>query len=714
MPLPASPSTIQRPGAPGARPGLMPAPSTGLPSALRIARAPAGTPAAPAAEAQPPGRHPGAHKAWAAGVALARSEQLDEAATLLERAVKLAPGVSLYWLNLASVRRRQRRVDDALAGARRAFSLDPASALACHLLVELLRLANRHAEALAALRALHPDTPRDERHLMLEGALLVALGQWQDGAQTFLGLLAQQPAHQEAYSQLGFCLANLKQYAEAAECFRTITILEPAELGAAIYAAHYSAWACDWAAGREDEARVATALALQEGREATPAFSPFCLLSMNDDAAMHRRAAQIEARRIAREWRAVAGPGWQPPTLGPAGHPQVAARLAAGERMRIGLVSADFRMHATSLLLVQVLERLDRERFEVILYSHGRDDGSPLRQRVAAAADRIVECAEMAGLAQAAMVRDDGVAVLIDLSGYTQHTRLGMFALRPAPVQALWLAYPSTTGADFVDYLIGDPVLTPLAHGDDFSECIAQLPVCYEPTDRQREHPPAPARADCGLPEGAFVFACFNQSYKITEPVFSRWCRILERVPGSVLWLLVPQESIRTRLAAEAAARGIDPARLVFAPFVDPVEHLGRLPCADLFLDTFPYGAHTTCSDALWMGLPVLTQLGRSFSARVAASLLAAVGLPELAVRDAESYEEMAVRLAEDRSTLAQVREHLREHRLSLPLFDSERFTHELEALFERMLARWQRGLPPAPLAAEPLAGDENVLPRPR
>jgi predicted O-linked N-acetylglucosamine transferase (SPINDLY family) len=642
--------------------------------------------------------HPGALKAWKQGIAHARAGFHVEAVRSLERAVRLAPGNALYWLNLASVRRKLRQTEAATQCARRAFELDNKSEIACHLLVELLRLANRHGEALRVLRALHPAAPREAQHHLLEGALLSTQFDWQGAANAFLQVLTLEPGHIEAYTQLGFCLANLKRFAEGAECFRTVALLEPAQLGAAIYAAHYAAWACDWPRAAADEARIAHAIELQHEREETPAFSPFCLLAMSDDAALHRRAATIEARRIARAMRGDAG--WVAPDPGPRGYPKV----RAATRTRIGFVSADFRTHATSMLLVQVLERLDRTRFEVMLYSHGPDDGSALRRRIVAAADRVVECAELSAPEQAARITEDGIAILIDLSGYTHNTRLGVFALRPAPIQALWLAYPSTTGSDFIDYLIGDPILTPLEHAEDFSESIAQLPLCYEPTDRERIHPAPPSRAACGLPDGAFVYACFNQSYKITESVFASWCRILERVPQGVLWLLVPQESIRARLAAEAAARGIDPARVVFAPFVSPDEHLARLRCADVFLDTFPYGAHTTCSDALWMGLPVLTRLGRSFSARVAASLLNAVGLRELAVEGAEDYEEMAVRLANDREALHDIRRHLDERRLELPLFDSARFTRELEALFERMLERWTQSLPPAHLSAAPLA----------
>jgi len=651
------------------------------------------TPSSPLARSVAQRGSPAAHQQWNQGVALARQGRLVEAVACLERAVRASPGVPLYWLNLASVRRKLFRYAEAIDAARRAFALDTADETACHMLVELLRTNNRGAEALQALDALDESVPRSARHWLLRGSLLMTAQEWQEAALAFLQVLQQKPADLEAYQQLGFALANLRRYGDAAECFRTISILEPAHFGAAVYAAHYAAWACDWSQGLDDQQRLANALSLQTDPTRTTSFSPFCLLSMNDDAGLHRAAAEIEAARIQRLVISGAGRGaytsW----------PRAAEAVAAG-RIRVGFVSADFRTHATSMLAVRTFEQLPRDRFEVVLYSHGADDGSALRERMVAAADRFVDCTEMSATEQAQQIHDDGIALLVDMSGYTGNTRIGVFALRPAPVQTLWLAYPSTLGARFVDYIVGDPILTPMEHAEDFTEHIAQLPVCYEPTDPLREHPEPSSRAQAGLPEDAFVFACFNQSYKITEDVFSRWCRILERVPGSVLWLLVPQEDIQAALRLRAAERGIDAQRLIFAPFVTPSEHMARLPQADLFLDTFPYGAHTTCSDALWMGLPVLTQLGRSFSARVAASLLAAVGLPELAVDSPEAYEESAVHLATVPGDLQRARRHLADKRLELPLFDNERFTGELGALFERMVVRWRDGLPPAPLPA--------------
>ena len=647
-----------------------------------------------------------ARRCWTEGVAQARAGRLDQALAAFKRACQVSPKVSLYWLNLASVQRRLRQDDAALASAQRAAALDPGCRTSCHLAVELLRATHRHAQALARLDALQADSSHDAQHHLLRGVALAALHRHGDAAAEFLQVLAVKPGEVDAYLQLGYCFAALRKYPEAAECFRTVTLVNPAQLGAAIYAAHYAAWACDWAQAGPDRVRLLEALDLQAGSLTARGFSPFCLLSMDDDPALHQRVAGLEAARLACEIRQAAGwplpqrpaaPGQAEPAL-PASVARwpAATRALAQGRCRIGLVSADFRTHATGLLLVQTLEALDRSRFELLLYSHGEDDGTPLRQRIVAAADRFVDCRQLSLAAQARQIREDGVTVLIDLSGYTTDSRLALFALRPAPVQAVWLAYPGTLGAPWVDYLIADPVITPLAHAADYTEKLVHLPLCYAPTDERREHPETTAtRPEIGLPEHGFVYACFNQSYKITEPVFSCWCRILQRVPDSVLWLLVPQPEIQQALSERAAERGIAADRLIFAPFVSTTEHLARLPLADVFLDTFPYGAHTTCSDALWMGLPVLTQLGRSFASRVAASLLRAVGLPDLAVDNAEDYEEIAVRLAEDGQALSDIRDHLWDNRHDLPLFDNTRFSIELGDVLGKMARRWQQGLPP-------------------
>jgi protein O-GlcNAc transferase len=622
-----------------------------------------------------------AQRDWQRGATLARQGDLLQAARLFERATQAAPGVSLYWLNLANVQRKLKREAQALDSAKRAFALDRGSLVACHLLVELLRHHNRRTEALATLRQLDAATDRNVDHHWLEGDLLFSMNRAEEATQPLLQVLVMQPGHADAYMKLGFSLAWLKQYGSAAECFRTVAMMDPRQLGAAVYAVHYAAWACDWTQARDDLVRMDRAQALLADEPAAPPTSPFCLVAIRDDAAVQRRVARREAARLVRELQRRVD--WPAALDAPDRHAAARALLAQG-RCRIGFVACDFRDHATSILMARLVELLDRSRFEVWLYSHGEPDDSALQQRLAAAADRFVDCRHLSPLEQAERIRADGVTLLIDLMGFTLNSRLQMFALRPAPVQASWLAFPGTTGANFIDYLIGDPVVTPLAHADDFEECIAQLPLSYQANDELRDHPDTvPGRSEVGLPEHGIVFACFNQSYKFSDEVFGAWCRILQQVPGSVLWLLVPQHEVQARLRAEALARGVAADRLVFAPFVSQRAHLARLPLADIALDTFPCGAHTTCSDALWMGVPLVTRMGRSFASRVAGSLLAAVGLEALAVHSLADFEALAVRLAGD-----------------LPLFDSARFARDFGALADRMVARWQQGLPPAALPA--------------
>jgi len=640
-----------------------------------------------------------AHRDWQQGTQLVKQGALEQALALFQRACTAAPHVALYWVNLANVQRKLKRETEALATARRAFELDRRSQVACHLLVELLRHHNRREEALAVLRQLHLSVERSADHHWLEGDLLFSMNRAEEACQPLLQTLVMQPGHADAYMKLGFSLAWLKQYGSAAECFRTVAMMDPRQLGAAVYAVHYASWACDWRQGRDDLARMRQSFALLAGEPSAPPTSPFCLVGITDDGAMQRVVARREAERLVRELQRRMD--WPADLADPARHAAAAAWLGQG-RCRIGFVACDFRDHATSILMARLVEQLDRARFEVVLYSHGEPDESRLHRRMAGAADAFVDCRHMSPAEQAERIRADGVAVLVDLGGFTLNSRLQMFALRPAPVQVSWLAFPGTSGARFIDYVIGDPVVTPLAHAEDFEECIAQLPVSYQSNDDRRDHPETTiGRAEAGLPEDGIVFASFNQSWKFTAEMFGAWCRILQQVPGSVLWLLVPQQEVQARLRAEAEALGVSADRLVFAPFVSQQAHLARLPLADIALDTYPCGAHTTCSDALWMGVPLVTRMGRSFASRVAASLLNAVGLPELAATSLGDYESLAVRLAQDREALTDIRDHLIDSRRDLPLFDSPRFAEDFGALVDRMVARWLAGEGPAALPAE-------------
>jgi predicted O-linked N-acetylglucosamine transferase (SPINDLY family) len=367
----------------------------------------------------------------------------------------------------------------------------------------------------------------------------------------------------------------------------------------------------------------------------------------------------------------------------------------------VGYVSGDLHEHATARLVAELFERHDGQRFDVHAYSYGEDDGSAMRARLRAAfGARFHDVREATPAGLAARVRADAIDVLIDLKGYTLFARNEVFGYRAAPIQVNFLGFPGSLGSAHYDYLIGDPVVTPLEHADGYAECIAQMPHCYQPNDRRRPLGAPMRREECGLPPAAFVFACFNACYKITPQVFDRWCALLRGTPDAVLWLLADNPHARRNLCAEAARRGVDPARLAWAASVPQEQHLRRIACADLFLDTAPVNAHTTASDALWSGLPLVTTLGETFASRVAASLVAAAGEPELAARDLDEYERMARGLAHDRPRLRALRARLAEARGSCALFDCRGYARDFEELLARMVERLDRGLAPAHLAA--------------
>lgn len=364
-------------------------------------------------------------------------------------------------------------------------------------------------------------------------------------------------------------------------------------------------------------------------------------------------------------------------------------------KIRLGYLSNDFHDHATALLLVESLEAHDRSLFELHAYSYGEDDGKDMRRRLRRAFDRFSDIGALSNVEAAQAIHRDGIHILIDLKGFTQGTRTSILALRPAPLQVNYLGYPGTLGANLCDYIITDSFVTPNCSAADYAESFAYLPHSYQPHGRESVIGRAPSRTAVGLPEGAFVFCCFNQAFKFTPAVFDVWCRLLASVPGSVLWLLASREA-EGNLRNEALKRGVDGTRLVFAPDMSQVEHLGRLQLADLVLDTAPYGAHTTASDALWVGTPLVTQPGATFPSRVAGSLLNAIGLPELIVEDEDRYFDVAFALATDPARLGDLRSKLMRNRLSAPLFDVAAYTRALEKLFRTMWDRYRAGSPPA------------------
>lgn len=397
--------------------------------------------------------------------------------------------------------------------------------------------------------------------------------------------------------------------------------------------------------------------------------SAMAMISLSEDPAAQLEAARQYVRQKVRV---------DVPRLAP-------ARPYGHDRLRIAYCSGDFCLHPVAMLTVELFELHDRSRFEVWGFDWSREDGSALRQRVIGAMDHFERIHALDDEAAARLIRQHEIDILIDLQGQTLGARANMLAWRPAPIQITYLGLPATTGLPFIDHVIADRFLIPEAEQPYYSERPLYLPDVYQASDRQRRHSAPPTRASCGLPDDAFVFCSFNNNYKITPEVFGAWMRILQQVPGSVLWLLADNPWARESLRREALARGVDERRLVFASRAQPEDYLARYAVADLFLDCYPFNAGTTANDALWMGLPVLTRAGRTFASRMAGALLTAAGLPELITEDLAAYERKAVQLARPPAACARLRERLQAVRTQGALFDTPRFVASLEAQLERL-----------------------------
>jgi predicted O-linked N-acetylglucosamine transferase (SPINDLY family) len=643
-----------------------------------------------------------AQQAWQQGCELRKQGRHPGARAAFERAAQAAPDDAVYWINLARSEHELGHSQPCIEAAAQAVRLAPGQWAFALFLVERLQAVRRYAEVLEAL-ARHAETvPAPDLafdwHLE-RGKALFHMGREAEAIEPCMQALVlgnsaalrgdsrAASVKQSAALVLGHCMAKIKHHAEAATCYRLALDAEPKAIASALYAAHYAAWVCDWDELRTDLQRLSRTLdnarAQPEGA-ALQDFSPFCLLGLSDDAQLLRWAAEHTG----------------PNRLAPRIPRSSAAVVRPDGRLRLGLMSTDFHQHATSILMVQMLEHVDRDRYELYLYSGGPDDHSPMRARMLATGTQVHEVATWSSERLSEQIRADRIAVLFDLKGYTAGHRLDVMARRPAPVQVAWLGYPGTSGSPGIDYLIGDPVVTPLAHQADFTEALAQMPHCYQPNDGLRSRPARWSRAECGLPDDALVLASFNQSYKTTAEVFAAWCRILAATPKAVLWMMVSDSATQARLRAAAQANGIDGQRLVFAPFVGIESHRARLPQADLILDTFPCSGHTTSSDALWAGVPVLTLAGTNFAARVSASLLHTLGLDELICTDLDGYVRRALELTHDTQALADLHTRLAHAIEDSPLFDGRRFAMDWQALIERMVQRQDAGLPPEALAA--------------
>lgn len=594
---------------------------------------------------------------------------------------------SMYdWLGLAVARMKLQQLEPAIQAGRRAMELDPTSLEARGLVAQCLFQQQRYQEAERVYAGVPAGATLDHDWLLNHGITLVHVGRAEQAIGLFMQALSIKMDSVRAYVRLGAAFKQMKMFEEAVECFRTAAALDPDNLTAHGFLVHLDQFACRWDSFDADvQTFLDTLMRIPADDAESHECTPFALVAIPHDPMAMLQAARFESRRQAKGVTP-----FKPRAIRP-----------VGERLRLGYVSGDMHQHATAMLISEVLERHDRTQFEVFVYSHGRNDRSPMRQRLEAAVEHFIDTSTLTTEQIARRAREDGIDILVDLKGYTQNHRFRAMAFKPAPVQVTWLGFPGTSGSDAIDYYIGDPFVTPLGYADHYSEKLAQMPLCYQPNDRQRPRPQATHRAQWSLPENRPVLACFNNVYKITPPVFDSWARILGAVPDAVLWLLDSNEQAKTNLRREAQRRGIDPQRLLFAPSITPALHQSRLSCADLMLDTWPCNAHTTASDALWAGLPMITLPGETFSSRVAASLLQAVGMADLIATDMDEYEALAIGLLRDKPRLAALRKHLIAGRDTLPLFDSERFARDLEALYGRMAARARASLPPDHLPAQ-------------
>jgi protein O-GlcNAc transferase len=607
---------------------------------------------------------------------LHRSQQrFDAAIESYRRTLALAPGNPSVMNNLALALDENGEAERALEAWQDSLRADPGHRQSQVNLAHALARAKRHREA-SALWAEHlrrfPDA--DAGAWAAQGLCLHHLGDRAGSERCFRRAIDLAPDDTSVLMNIAAALNIARDYPGAESIFARVVSLNPQQLYAMTELAHCRQHLCLWnglpelhrSIVRETESRA-------DGKALA---NPFTTLSIPMPAALQLR--------VARDWTKSrfekAGAGATPPAQ---------RAPEPGARLRLGYVSSDFRTHPIAALLTEVWERHDRERVETFAYSIGPRESSPLRDRIEAAFEHFGDCADESAPATAARIRNDRIDVLIDLNGHTAQARTEILALRPAPIQAHWLGYLGTMGADFIDYVITDRIATPPGEQADFDERFLYLDDCYCPSDTRREvSRQESSREENGLPPEGFVFCCFNNTYKVLPQLFDVWMRLLGAVEGSVLWLAPGNSAAGANLAREAAQRGIDPSRLVLASVVPLSRHLARHVHADLYLDTTPYNAGTTANDALLMGVPVLTTLGETMASRVAASQLAAIGMPELVAADLAAYEATALRLARHPEEQAALRARLRANRGTHPLFDMARFTRGLEDALARVAAR--------------------------
>lgn len=608
---------------------------------------------------------------------------------LMKRACALAPGEVGLQYNFGNMLFEVGNYREAEQKFRSCLEADPRFALAAANLGAVLMEKGCPDEAIGVFQQAIRLSPSAADYFVNLAMAFTRIYHFREAEETLKLAAELNPADIKIRLALASRLYSNKKLKDTIDQYQAILYRDEGNLAARSGLMMAKLEICDWRDFGQERGRFLTALASVDAAAVVSPPIPYLATLISDDPADCLKAAKMSsATRLL--------PG--EPTTRP-------KAPAPSEKVRIAYVSADFREHATSHLISEVIEMHDRSRFDVVGISYGPRSTSAMRQRMEAAFDRFVDVVHLSPSQAVQIMRDLEIDIAIDLQGFNQYNRMEIFAQRPAPIQVLYLGWPGTSGAAFYDYILADPIVIPQENFPYFSENVVWLPNSYQANDRRRKVAPGvPTRSGRGLPDDAFVYCCFNNTFKILPEIFDVWMRILGSVPSSVLWLLATREETQDNLRREAAMRNIDPERLVFAPFVSNAEHLARHQHVDLVLDTLPYNAHTTASDALWQGIPVLTCTGASFAGRVATSLLLNCHLPELAVANLADYEALAVRLAREPATLSQLKEKLAGARQNAPLFDSVRFARDIERAFVEMKQHYERGEAPSFLDVRTLA----------
>jgi len=605
------------------------------------------------------------HEAIEQGLKLHQAGRLEEALVAFDQALARDPGFAAAWNNRGLALNGLGRLEEALASFARAAQLAPASAAPLSNRGEILRQLRRYEEALVSFsRALAID-PGDAAAFINRAATLTDLRRIDQAIADYTSVLARNPNLPQALFGRSHLLwthkAELKP--ALADIERLVRVAPDYPFGRGVLM-RLKLTASAW-----DDFAAQTALLDKDVRAEKPVIAPLIYLNLSERPEDILRCAQLYAR-----------------TNFPARPPVHKSGPRRPGPIRVGYVCGEFRTHATLYLMAGLFEAHDRSGFEIFAFDNGGSDGSALRARFEKAVDRIIDITRLSDRDAAARIATEEIDILVDLNGHAGRERMGIFALKPAPLQVSYLGWPGTLGAPYIDYILADKVVIPENQQVHYSEKIAWLPDSFQINDDKRAIAKTPSRAEAGLPAEGFVFCNFNHTEKRTPQAFSSWMRLLAAVPGSVMWLPQPNALAAENLKREAEKRGIAPERLVFAPHLPTFEqHLGRLALADLILDGFPYGAQTIASDALWAGVPLITLMGNVFSGRVAASLLMALGLPELVTGSQEEYEALALELARQPARLAALRQKLALARTTAPLFDTRRTTRAIERAYQIM-----------------------------